>query len=134
MKNLKSQLKSYDYLKDGGNDDLKKKINDLEALLKKSEMARKQIQMDSNKNIEELKELQKIVEELNHSPLTSDATPRKQFHNTEFKEQNFEIPYEYYMPTNDQLAVENKILHDIVTKVKEDLRLAAEENSIIFDK
>lgn len=34
---------------------------------------------------------------------------------------------------NDHLAVENRILHEIVTRVKEDLRLAA-ENSENFEE
>ena len=104
---------------------LKRKIIDLENLLKKSEIARKQIQKDFDRNINEMFELQKILDEIKRSPLTSDFSPHKK----KFEEDNISSPHFRFLPTNEQLAVENRILHDIVTKIKEDLELAAEEGS-----
>ena len=112
---------------------MKKTIIELESLLKRSEAARKAMQADYHKQVSELQDLKRIADELNRSPLTTAFTPyRKSYappRNNEPSEDEFT-----YSPTNDQLAVENKILHQIVTMVKEDLRLAAaEDTSIILE-
>ena len=104
---------------------LKRKIVDLENLLKKSETARKQMQKDFDRNINEMYELQKILDEIKRSPLASDFSPHKK----KTEEEEISTPPFRFLPTNEQLAVENRILHDIVTKIKEDLELAAEEGS-----
>jgi hypothetical protein len=104
---------------------LRRKIIDLENLLKKSETARKQIQKDFDRNIGEMLELQKILDEIKRSPLASEFSPRRQ----DIEEDRISASSFHFLPTNEQLAVENRILHDIVTKIKEDLELAAEETS-----
>lgn len=113
---------------------MKRTISELESLLKRSEAARKAVQSDYQNQMTELQDLKRIADELNRSPLTTNYTPYRP-HRTRspvFAESSDE---EYvFSPTNDQLAVENRILHDIVTKVKEDLRLAAaEESSIVIE-
>lgn len=118
-------------------------------MLKKSEVARKTMQVDMERQQREIKDLIHISQQINMSPLTTGRTPKRPI----FKEYN-DYQKEYldstlkkavdapavlmqssseadasFDQTNEQLAIENRILHDIVTKVKEDLCMAAELES-----
>lgn len=114
---------------------LKKTVSDLESLLKRSEAARKAIQEDYERQVSELQDIKRIADEIGKSPLKTIFTPYKpKMPSAPINESSDEMDVYHFSPSNEQLAIENKILHDIVSKVKEDLRLAAAEDTSFIEK
>jgi hypothetical protein len=121
-------------------------ISQLQSMLKRSEVARKTMQVDMERQQREINELIQISQQINMSPLTTGRTPRRPIFKEYFEYQkdyqhNEQAPSKdindmtsseaelSFEQTNEQLAIENRILHDIVTKVKEDLLL---EITVLF--